>query len=207
MLLQEERELVREYGIKMIEANLTSGTSGNISVFNRELGLYAMSPSSMDYHIIQTEDVVVMDLEGNIVDGSRRPSIEHVMSRNFYKYRDDINAVVHTHSSYATAASCLAKPLPALHFMQLLCGQNEIPCAPFVFPGTEELATAAFESMKGLKATLLSNHGLIVGSHSIQNAFYIAAELEEMAKVYYIAKSMGEPQILTEEMTKGLVIG
>lgn len=207
MLLKEERELVRAYGIKMLEANLTSGTSGNISIFNREKGLYAMSPSSMDYHIIQPEDVVVMDLEGNIVEGSRRPSIEHVMHRNFYRYREDINAVVHTHSSYATAASCLAKPLPALHFMQLLCGQNELPCAPFAFPGTEELADLAFESMKGLKATLLANHGLIAGAATIDKAFYIAAELEEMARVYCFSKAMGQPQVLTEDMTKGLVIG
>lgn len=206
MLLSEERELVREYGVKMLEANLTSGTSGNVSVFNREKGLYAMSPSSMDYHIIKAEDVVVLDLDGNIIEGTKRPSIEHIMHRSFYKYRDDIDAVIHTHSTYATAASCLAKPLPAIHFMQLLCGQPELPCSRFELPGTEELADAAFESMKGLRATLLANHGLIVGGTDLKNALYIASELEEMAKVWYIAKCMGEPQILTPELLKGFTL-
>lgn len=207
MLLKEERELVREYCLKMLEAGLTTGTSGNISIFSREQGLYAMSPSSMDYHLIKPEDVVIMDLEGRVVDGSRKPSIENVMHRNYYKFRDDIGAVVHTHSTYATAASCLARPLPAVHFMQLLCGQNELPCAPFLSPGSAELADAAFESMKGLRATLLANHGLVAGGRDIAHAFYIASELEEMAKLYFISKSMGAPQMLTPEMTEGITVG
>ena len=98
MILREERELVRAYGVKMLEKRLTTGTAGNISVFNRKEGLYAMSPSSMDYHEITAEDVVVIDLEGHVVEGTRRPSIEHVMHRSYYKGRTDINAVVHTHS-------------------------------------------------------------------------------------------------------------
>ena len=105
MILREERDLVRAYGVKMLEKRLTTGTAGNISVFNRKEGLYAMSPSSMDYHEITAEDVVVIDLEGHVVEGTRRPSIEHVMHRSYYKGRTDINAVVHTHSQYATAAS------------------------------------------------------------------------------------------------------
>ena len=188
MILREERELVRAYGVKMLEKRLTTGTAGNISVFNRKEGLYAMSPSSMDYHEITAEDVVVIDLEGHVVEGTRRPSIEHVMHRSYYKGRTDINAVVHTHSPYATAASCLGKSLPAVHFMLSLCGAYELPCAKFAPPGTEELAEITYQAMQGYKAVLLQNHGLIAGAETIEQAMYIAEEMESMAQLYFLAK-------------------
>lgn len=207
MLLQHERELVRDYGVKMLENGLTTGTAGNISVFNRKEGLYAMSPSSMDYHAITAEDVVVIDLDGNIVDGKRRPSIEHVMHRSYYKGRTDIDAVVHTHSPYATAASCLGKPLPAVHFMISLCGGYELPCAAFAPPGTEELAQITYEAMKGYKAVLLQNHGLIAGAESIEKAMYLAEEMESVAQLYYLAKCMGEPVLVTPESMHNQIVG
>ncbi len=201
MLLYEEREQVREYCIKMLEMGLTTGTSGNISVCNREQKLYAISPTSMDYYQIKTEDVMVVDFEGNIVEGNRKPSIEHVMHRVFYTDRDDIGAVVHTHSPYATAVSCLNRSLPAISFLVKLGGSFEIPCAPYEKPGSKELAAIAFENMKGLRATLLQNHGLIAGGRDIVHAMHIAGELESVAQLYCIAKSTGiEPFILTKEM-------
>lgn len=207
MLLQEERELVRIYCLKMLENGLTTGTSGNISVFNRKEGLYAMSPSSMDYHQVQTEDVVVIDLEGKVVDGARRPSIEHVMHRSYYVGRTDVNAVVHTHSPYACAASALGKPMPAVNFMLGLCGAYELPCVPFAPPGTQELADITFEGMKGYKAALLQNHGLIAVGQSIDQAMLLAEEMESMAQLFFLAKGMGEPIYVTDEMMRGLKIG
>ena len=207
MILREERELVRAYGVKMLEKRLTTGTAGNISVFNRKEGLYAMSPSSMDYHEITAEDVVVIDLEGHVVEGTRRPSIEHVMHRSYYKGRTDINAVVHTHSPYATAASCLGKPLPAVHFMLSLCGAYELPCAKFAPPGTEELAEITYQAMQGYRAVLLQNHGLITGAETIEQAMYVAEEMESMAQLYFLAKGMGDPVILTAEDMNGKAIG
>jgi len=208
MLLHEERELVREYGIIMLEKNLTSGTSGNISVFSKKDGYYAMSPSSMDYRQIKTEDVVVIDLEGNIVDGKRRPSIEHVMHRRYYADRDDIGAVVHTHSPYASAASCLGKPLPAIHFMQFMCGSEQLQCAPFAPPGTQALADVTFDAMKGLNAVLMQNHGLIAAGTDIAHAMLIAEEMEVMCQLHFLARGMGgEPIILTQAMMQGNDIG
>ena len=207
MLLQQERELVQSYGLKMLEKGLTTGTSGNISVFNRKEGLYAMSPSSMDYHEIRPEDVVVIDLEGNIVDGTRRPSIEHVMHRSYYAGREDVNAVVHTHSPYACAASAFGKPMPAVNFMLGLCGAYELPCVGFAPPGTRELADIAFEGMKGYKAALLQNHGLLAVGSTIEQAMFLAEEMEAMAQLFFLAKSMGDPIFVTDEMMKGMKIG
>lgn len=205
MLLYEEREQVRQSCLSMLSKQLTTGTSGNISVFNREKGLYAMSPSSMDYTEIKTEDVVVMDLEGNIVDGARRPSIEHVMHRRYYTDREGMNAVVHTHSVHAATVAALNIPLPAVSFLVGLSGAFEVQCAPFAPPGSEELAEIAFQTMGDAKAVLLQNHGLICCADTIGAAMNIAEELEFCAKVYLLAKAAGEPVILRPDQMQ--VIG
>ena len=103
MLMQEERELVVEYGRKMSTDRLSTGTSGNISVCNAEKGLMAISPSGMDYFSTTPEDVVITDLEANIVDGVRKPSSEWALHTAFYRHKPHARAVVHTHSMYCTA--------------------------------------------------------------------------------------------------------
>ncbi|MBQ9988222.1 MAG: class II aldolase/adducin family protein [Clostridia bacterium] len=200
MLLYDERELVRVNCLKMLEKGLTKGTSGNISVFNREKGLFAISPSSMDYYQIRPEDVVVMDLEGKIVDGTRKPSIENVMHRIYYVEREDVNAVVHTHSTFATAVSCLGEPLPAVTFLVRLSGSYEVPCAPYAKPGSEELARLNFETGGHLNAVLLESHGLITAGPNIDRAMFIAEEIEEVAKLYCITRAIGTPKIVPKEM-------
>ena len=102
MLLEKERIEVMEYGKRMITEGLTKGTGGNISVFNRAKGLMAITPSGIDYLKIKPEDIVILDVQtGKVVDGNQVPSSESDMHRIFYKYRDDIDAVVHTHSKFA----------------------------------------------------------------------------------------------------------
>ena len=122
MLLQKERESVVEYGKKLITSGLTKGTGGNVSVLCREKGLFALSPSGMDYFSIAPEQVAVLDLEGNVVDAPCKPSTEHELHRQLYLHRPDFAAVVHAHTDYATALSCLRQPLPALHYLVALAG-------------------------------------------------------------------------------------
>src|SRR6056297_4348524 len=107
MLLKKERELVAEYGRKLIETGLTTGTGGNISIYNEKEGLMAIKPSGIEYFKIKAEDVVIMDLSGNKVEGDKKPSSEYNMHRIFYQNRGDVRAVVHTHSTYSTTISCL----------------------------------------------------------------------------------------------------
>lgn len=139
MLLQKERESVVEYGKKLITSGLTKGTGGNVSVLCREKGLFALSPSGMDYFSIAPEEVAVLDLEGNVVDAPCKPSTEHELHRQLYLHRPDFGAVVHAHTDYATALSCLRQPLPALHYLVALAGR-EVPCAEYATFGTPELA-------------------------------------------------------------------
>lgn len=161
MLLKEERELIVEYGKRLITHNLSKGTSGNISIFSREKNLMAISPSGMDYFSIKPEDVVVMDLDGNRVDGERKPPSEYHLHRIFYKKRDDVSAVVHTHSTYATTFACMNWSIPAVHYLIGFAGGKEVRCAQYATFGTEELAKNAFKTMGSGNVVLLANHGLV----------------------------------------------
>ncbi|MBE9912422.1 L-fuculose-phosphate aldolase [Paenibacillus donghaensis] len=199
MLLEEERKLVVKYGQKLITSGLTSGTGGNISVFNREKGLLAISPSGIDYFETEPEDVVITDVDGNIVDGIRKPSSELGMHRIFYKNRDDINAVVHSHSMYSTTLATLRWELPASNYMVAMAGGKNVQCAEYASFGTMELAENAFRAMKDRYAVFLANHGLLTGSYDLLNAFSIAEEIERCAESYYRAKSIGEPVLLSDE--------
>ncbi|MDW0116133.1 L-fuculose-phosphate aldolase [Sporosarcina thermotolerans] len=201
MLLEKERTLVMEYGQKLIVNQLTTGTGGNLSIFNREKQLVAISPSGMNYFDITPEDVVVIDLNGNVVDGNRTPSSEVSMHLIYYNKRDDIQAVVHTHSNYATTISCMNWELPAVHYLVAFAGNN-VRCAKYATYGSPELAVNSFEAMRDRRAVLLANHGLLAGGNDIDHAFNIAEEIEFCAELYYRTKSIGEPVILGEnEMT------
>lgn len=198
MILFEERKEIVEYGKKLITSGLTKGTGGNLSIFNREKNLMAISPSGIDYFEIEPEDVVVLDLDGNIVDGKKTPSSELGMHSIFYRKRQDIDAIIHTHTVFATTISCLNITLPPVHYMIALAGLD-VRCAKYATYGTPELAENAFEAMEDRKAVLLANHGLLAGANDLANAFNITEEIEYCAELYYRAKSIGEPVILPEE--------
>ncbi len=144
MLMQEERELVVEYGRKMSTDRLSTGTSGNISVCNAEKGLMAISPSGMDYFSTTPEDVVITDLEANIVDGVRKPSSEWALHTAFYRHKPHARAVVHTHSMYCTTFAVLGQPLRAVHYAIGDTGAATVPATTAWWPaaGTSKVLTA-----------------------------------------------------------------
>jgi len=122
MLLEKERNLVVEHGQKLIRAQLTTGTGGNLSLINREENLVAIKPSGVDYFAMKPEDVVVVDPQGNKVDGDLKPSSEISFHLGLLNKRTDINAVVHTHQVYATTIACMGWELPAVHYLVGLTG-------------------------------------------------------------------------------------
>jgi len=198
MLLEELREKVVEYGKKLIEKNLTTGTGGNISIFHRESGLMLMSPSGIDYMETRANDVVVMNLIGDIVDGDRKPSSEYDLHRIFYLNREDISALVHTHSMYATTIACMNWDLPPVHYMVAVAGDN-VRCAGYATFGTMELAENAYRAMENRKAVLLANHGMLAGANNLDQAFKIAEDIEFCCELYYRTKSLGEPVIIDQD--------
>lgn len=198
MLMKKERELIVKYGRKLSTTGLTRGTGGNLSIYNREEKLMAISPSGIDYFKIKPEDVAILNIKGQQIDGDKTPSSEVEMHRIFYERRTDIDAIIHTHTIYATTLACLNWSLPPVHYMVALAGLD-IRCAKYATYGTKELAENAFEAMEDRKAVLLANHGLLAGAKDLPNAFNITEEIEYCAELYYRTKCIGEPIILPED--------
>ena len=199
--MEKERLLLIEYGKKLVKAGLTKGTGGNLSIFDRKNGHVAITPSGIDFFEIQPEDIVIIDVDGNVIEGNRVPSSEWAMHVMPYKYRDDIDAVIHAHTMYATVMACLREDLPATHYMIAVAGEN-VRVAKYATYGSPELAQNAFEAMKDRKAVILANHGILAGANDLLNAFNILEQLEYCAVVYTKATAIGEPLVLpNEEMT------
>lgn len=198
MLLQEERELVVEYGKKMSADRLSTGTSGNISIYNAEKGLMAISPSGMDYFKTTPEDIVVTDLNANIVEGIRKPSSEWALHTEFYKNKPYARAVVHTHSMYCTTFAILGQPIKAVHYVIGDAGAAEIPCIPYYTFGTVELAQAAIAACGKCDAVLLGNHGMLACGKDIKSAYGLACNVEYIAELQYRAMCIGTPNIVSD---------
>jgi len=205
MQLEKERVQVVQYCQKLGKDRLTTGTGGNISILNAEAGLIAISPSSMDYVKMAAEDVVIMDLDANVVEGDRRPSSEFDMHLMCYKHRQDIGAVVHTHSPNATTMAVLGWDLPAIHYMIALSGGATIPCAPYRLFGTPELAETAINYLKGRYACLLGNHGSLATGPNIDHAYGLAEQMEFCADIYLRAKMVSNPNILSDEQISEVI--
>ncbi|MBQ7174283.1 MAG: class II aldolase/adducin family protein [Lachnospiraceae bacterium] len=197
MLMKKERELIVEYGKKMSGAGLCPGTSGNVSIYDSETGLMAISPSGIDYFSTLPADVVVMDLNANVVDGGRKPSSEWALHTEFYRHKPYARAIVHTHSVYCTTFAVLGMPLKAVHYAIADAGAKEIPCAPYETFGTIELALAAVKACGESDAVLLGNHGIIACGRSIESAFSLARNCEYVAQLQYQAMCIGTPNVIS----------
>ena len=180
------------------ESGIQTGTGGNLSVFDRENGYMAITPTGIDFFEIQPEDIVIMDLEGNVVEGNRLPSSEWEMHLLQYKERTDLDAVIHAHTTYATVLACLRWELPATHYMIAVAGKN-VRCAEYATYGSHELALNATKAMRERRAVILANHGILAGANDLLNAFNIIEEVEYCSQIYYMAKSIGEPIVLPDE--------
>lgn len=201
MLMEKERHELVKYGRKLVETGLTKGTGGNLSIFDRNTGYVAITPSGIDFFEIRPEDIVIMDLDGNTVEGHCTPSSEWAMHLMPYRTRDDIDAVIHAHTMYATVLACLRWELPATHYMIAVAGPT-VRVAEYATYGTKELAENASKAMEDRKAVLLANHGILAGANDLLNAFNIVEEIEYCSQIYINAKSIGEPVVLpAEEMS------
>ena len=201
MRLEEERKSIVQYGRNLIIAQLTTGKGGNLSIYNRAEGLVAIKPSGVGYFDMTPEDVVVVDLDGSVVDGNLKPSSEIQFHLGLYKYRADINAVVHTHQIYATTIACLNWELPAVHYLVGVSG-NKVPLAPYATYGSKELSENILKSIGNYNACLLANHGLVTVGANIDAAFATAEEIELVSRLYYQARCIGDPVILSDNEMK-----
>lgn len=198
MMLAKERAAIAEYGRKLITDGLVKGTGGNISISDPDKKYLAISPSGQPYFDINPEDVIVVDFEGNQIEGTTKPSSELSFHLGLQKLRPNIHSVVHTHSIYATTIACLGWELPAVHYLIGFAG-SRVPCAPYATYGTQELADLICATIGDNNAVLLANHGLVAVGYTISQAFAVAEQVEYVAQLYYQTRSIGTPNILTED--------
>lgn len=201
MLLHDERCAIVEFGRKLISAQLTTGSGGNLSIINRKENLVAIKPTGVDYLLMKPEDIVVVKPDGTIVDGDLLPSSEIRFHLALLKHRPDINAVVHTHQVYATTIACMGWELPAVHYLIGYSG-NKVPIAPYATFGTQELSENIVNSIGNYNACLMANHGIVAVGVDICSAFATVEELELVCRLYYQTKCMGNPLILSDDEMK-----
>ena len=199
MLLQKEREMIVAYGKRMLSAGLTRGTGGNLSIYDRNLELMAITPSGIPYEEIEAEDILIMKLDGTIVEGNKTPSSEHTMHEIVYRTREDVGAMLHVHSTFAVTLACLNEDLPAVDYMVAYSRGRSVKCAPYASFGTPDLAVNALKTMGNQNAVLLTNHGMNVVGPDLPKAFAIAEQLEFCAELYVRARTIGKPVILPDD--------
>jgi L-fuculose-phosphate aldolase len=201
-MLSELREQIVAYGLKLIRSGLTTGSGGNLSLLSRNEGLIAIGPSGIDYDDVTVDDVVIVDRQGQIVAGQRKPSSELGFHLALYDARPDIAAVVHTHSVYATTIACLHWEIPAVHYLVAFSG-DKVPLADYATFGSAELARNVVRGIGDYNAVLLANHGLVAVGVDMNSAFNVAEEIELVARIFYQAKSIGEPvMVAPDEMRR-----
>ena len=186
-----EKALLIESGKKLLDERFTVETWGNISVRGTD-GLIYITPSGMDYTACTEDDVVVMTLDGTVVDGHRVPSIEHGLHRAVSAARPDVNAIVHTHPIYSTVFSAMGEGIPLLIDEAAQALGDEVRTAPYALPGTQALAENCVEALgRKANACLLQSHGAVCVGKDMKSAFKTARVLEMTAEIYYRIRSVG----------------
>lgn len=181
---------------KMNASGLNQGTSGNLS--QRVEGGFLLTPTGMDYDVLEPEDIVLMRMDGSH-EGRRAPSSEWRFHRDVLASRPEVGAVLHAHAMFCTTLACLHRGIPSFHYMVTKAGGADIRCAPYATFGTEELSRHAVEALEGRKACLLANHGMLAVGRDLAGAFKLAVEVETLAAMYWRALQVGEPVLLDEE--------
>jgi ribulose-5-phosphate 4-epimerase/fuculose-1-phosphate aldolase len=181
---------------------LFAGTSGNLSVFDAESGYVAITPTSLRYDTMKLDDIVVITLDGDVIEGKHRPSSEWRMHTGIYKHRKDVLAVVHTHSPFATSFAVTHERVPLILIEMIPFIGGDIPVAGFAAPGSTELALTALEVLQDRNACLMANHGVLAVGRSIEQAHITAVYAEDAAKIYHYAKTSGAVHLVPEDAAR-----
>jgi L-fuculose-phosphate aldolase len=193
---QRLRKRIIETCLEMNASGLNRGTSGNISV--RFADGFLITPSGLPYAETYPIDIVAMQFDGS-AKGRRKPSSEWRFHRDILAARPEVNTVLHTHSTFATSLACLEREVPPFHYMVAVTGAKTIRCAPYATFGSQELSDHAVAALRGSRACLLANHGMLILGQDLQDAFRLAIEVEALCEQYWRALQIGAPNILPDE--------
>lgn len=190
------REKIIETCLRMNAEGINQGTSGNVSA--RAGDGFLITASGVPYAKMKPEHIVEMDLDGGYA-GDYLPSTEWRMHLDIFKRRPEAQAIVHTHSIYATALSCLRKDIPAFHYMIGVTGGTSLRVSDYAEFGTQQLSDTMLKALEGRSACLLANHGQIAFGPTLDRALWLAGEVETLCHQYWAATLAGKPVQLDEK--------
>lgn len=188
---------------KRLEAGgLVAGSSGNVSVRLTEPDRFAITPSGVQYRILQPEQIVAVDGKGELIEGEGRPSTEKHAHLTAYRVRADVNAVIHSHSIYASALALANIELPPVIDEMVVALGGAVRVAEYNIPATQDLADRAIEALGLRQAVLLRNHGGLGVGRDLNEAVQVVEMLERSSRIYYLARLLGEVQPLPEKVSE-----
>ena len=205
MTIQEMKEEVCRWAKQSYEEKLFAGTSGNLSVYDREQDIMVITPTSVAYETITPEDMTAMRPDGQVLEGKYRPSSEWRMHAAVYQEKPEVGAVIHTHSPYATAFAVNHSSIPVILIEMVLFFGGDIPLAQFAIPGTWEVGQEAVKVLKERTACLLANHGVLAIGKDLEQAHLRAVYAEDAAKICSIAMTQGKPLVIPEEFVTAML--
>lgn len=198
MLLTELREEVWKCNLELPKNGLVKMTSGNVSGRDPETNLVVIKPSGVSFEDMTPEHMVVVDLEGDIIEGDLIPSVDTNTHLYLYRHRSDVFGVAHTHSPYATSFAALGQPIPPCLTTTAMLG-GEIPLGGYAPIGGEDIGQEILANIGHSLAIIMKNHGVFTIGRSAKQATKMAVEVEDIAKITHLAMLRGQPIILTDE--------
>ena len=203
-MLENLKKEVYQAHMNLMENNLVMWTSGNVSARDPKTDLVVIKPSGVSYDKLSSGNLVIVDLNGKIIDGELKPSVD--MATHLYVYRNmpEVMAVIHTHSTYASAFAAIGKPIPVCLTAMADFFGRDIPVGELVLIGEEEIGKEIVKKIGNSKAIIMKNHGPFTIGASVNEALKAAIFLEESAKTLIMAKILGEPQPIPESMVNKL---
>lgn len=200
-MLEELRKQVWECNLELPKNNLVVMTSGNVSGRDPETGLIVIKPSGFKYENLTPDNMVIVDPQGKVIEGDLTPSIDTMTHLYIYNHRPDVFGVCHTHSTYASVFAALGRPIPMVMTASAMFG-GEVPLCDFCYIGSEEIGVEIVRKIGNKRVVIMSNHGVFTIGNNAAQALKMAVEVEEVAKITYLALALGEPVYLTEEQVK-----
>lgn len=199
MLLPELRKEVWRLHMELPKNGLVVWTGGNISARDPESNYVVIKPSGVMYPDLTPENMIVLDLDGKVIEGELKPSSDTYSHLYIYRARSDVNGVVHTHSRYATAFAAHGMPIPVYLTAHADEFGQTIPCGGFALIGNEDIGRMVCESIGDCSAVLLKNHGVFTIGKTAESAVKSAVMVEDIAATVWLALQIGQPQELPKD--------
>lgn len=202
-MLEQLRTEIHRLNLELPRNNLVTWTSGNVSGRDTSSGLVVIKPSGIRYEQLRPEVMVVVDLDGKVIEGKLKPSSDTAAHLYIYRHRADVNGIVHTHSTFATAFAAVGRPIPA--YLTAICDEfgGPIPCGGYAKVGGDEIGREVVRAIGNSPAILMKNHGVFTIGKTPEGAVKAAVMVEDVARTVFYGLQLGEiDEIPAEEVAR-----